>query len=1416
MLSLIIAAAVVAAQIPQGTQAAARTLAVQPPGRDPTLLHRHADGIIESAERAQEQALRKLIDQGGPEVEQAEVLARLSGTLRARALALTIASQSEPEGSSADGPQGNRAKAAQARAEAIVRYRELLRRFPRWQRQDEALFFLADTLQDSGKEDEAVQVARELTVRFPHSAWAPDSHVFIGEHLFEKAKLDEALREYRAAAEAPNAEVYPYALYKAAWCRFNQGGFTDTMKLLHQVATISTERAAKPSAGGPQASKVQLAREARRDYVLAFSRVGRPEAGRDEFSRLFGKENGLHMLELYVRLLFETGRDVECQTVSRQLLELHGDSAGAALDQTRLLQLAARTGKRREIIREAQALTDVFTRVRIHEQASPAQRESLAEADRLAEETLRELAVRSHNEAKKTGLDDAFAASKALYADYLALFPDAPAAYDLRFFDAELLYGLSEKPRAAALYEQVVRFDLAAQQSGKKPGRWEDRAAWGAVLARDESAREGQGAQSPRARDPKEGKAAAPKVGADRAALAQRPLTAREDLLARSCDLYLTALPSGSRAVEVAFKLGRLRYLSGDFKEARERLAWVATQHPEHELAEYAANLVLDLENLRHDLGAVHSWAARFLADKRLAAHGTLAQDLLRVEEESAYAIADASPGDEAKARALIAFASAHARGALTDKALFGAAAALSRLGRIDDALEARARIWKEIPHSALVGRALLASAADRAQVADFGESAVLLERYAALYRRQVEAARWLRAHPAQKAPRGEVASFDETRAKAALHDAALLREARGELKLALADRSATLALWKTAADRDETELAAAHLEAKLGYPTQAARKLSALAKRTQARPSLSLIAWRDAARGFARGRETGNVLRAWTELEKSWRAMGPKAREKAGSEAASAAAEAHLALGAAAFEEFRRQRIVPPLLRTLSRKIALLQIVKKRDEEVVALREAEPAVCALAQLGEAQVLLAQGIAQSPPPAALNADERKQYRAQLGDKAQPLLAEAGKTLRDASARARELGVAGTCVAKVQALLGQLGDPAASRTALPEAPPELWHAPGLLDADASRPAPAGDGNVTERARRLLTEALESARASAFEPTPDVVGRFRAALAAAPSWSVAQLDLATMLDRQGAADEAEKMYRQVARLAAAGDEARQAATARAATLALARGDGPAARQAVEDAQHALPASLWPLELRAELEVSLRDDRAAQQPARAVLTRAPKSVAALCALARAHLSSGFAGTARLLALRAAEGAPRDARPHLVLAAVAHKNGEPASELSALKAAAAADPRSAAAAQILGEALHGSGLEDEAVAQLTLATQLAPRDAAPHLVLGGLLASLGRPARAVEELSLAARLSPRAAQPHLELARLHLDAEQDPKSALAEAEKFLQLSPAAPPPGHPVYLLVQRCDQALKGHGQAPVVQETRGADK
>jgi tetratricopeptide (TPR) repeat protein len=1342
--------------------------AVSQPGRDPALLHRDAQPAIAAKEQEQEATLRRMMELGGPASEQAEVLARFAGLLRARGLALGIRAAHEVDAGDEVAASRDRRAAADARAEAIARYRELLRNYPDAPRTDEALFFLADILQESGRDAEAVAAARELTRRFPRSAWAPASHVFVGEHLFDAAKLEEALREYRAAAEVPGDDVYPYALYKAAWCRFNQGAFADAMKLFRRVVDVSEKSG--------DVNKVQLAREARRDYVLTYGRSGRPEAAKEEFARKFGAGPGLKMLEQYGKLLFDTGRDPEAQLVARQLLALHADAPAAALDQTRLLVIAQRGGKRQNLMTEAKRLVEVFLRVRTRTakdagKPDAAERDERAEeADRLGEETLRNLAVQIHNEARKTNLEETWGAARALYAEYLTLFPDAPDAYDLRFFYGELLYARGLRAEAADQYEAVVRQDL----SSPKPGRWLQKAAWSAVLSRNEAALHG-------AEERKD-------TGERRA---RRALTADERKLAAACLLYLQALPGGPHAVEVAFKIGRLEYLSGDSEAARKHLSFIALSHPEHELAEYAANLVLDIENLRGDWQAVHRWALRFLEDRRLIAHGTLLQDLRRIEEQSAYALADAIAQDAKKAEAMLAFVQAHPRGQLADKALFGAAAALSRSGQVDEALAARARVWKEQPRSPLVPRALLASASDLAALGDLGEAAALLERYAAGYQAGLTRARRGQRVPAKEA---EAPQYEEGKAQTALHDAAILREARGEIRQAVADRALFLDLWRKPADLDEQRFALAQLRARLGEAARAAREMTAIAHATKDKPALRIASWREAARFYARAREAGDARWSWTELERTWRGLGPKAREKLPPEAVAAAADAHFALGAEAFEKFQQQQIRQPLAATLNRKIALLQAVKKRAEETVAMRQAEPAVCALTQLGEAQMLLGRAIAASPFPPGLNGEQRKLYRAALAEKAEPLYGEARETLQGAASRARELGVGGACAVKMSGLLQKLTVKQPERISLALAPAPPVDRPQMVDARAVQ---------GERARRLIGEAVSAA--SGLSPE-EGVEKLRALAQAAPS-AAAQFDLAVALDRAGRGLEAEQTYRSAAgEKGALGYES----AARAAALAAVRGDAKAAREGVALARAAMGKGGAAFVLQARIELVLGNAPAAQSAARAALARDPSDSGALCALARALLAQGQPGVAKILAARAARADALDAEPLLVEAAIARAAGDAAGELAHVQAAVDADEESAAAQLALGRALYERGKEKDALEALGEANGLDPSSYPAALVLGQALAATRQFAPARQALAHAVALAPQAAEPHFELARLSLDGDGDAQAALQEAKLFLNLSTQQPPPGHPIHALVQRCEEALKQRAQASVVQK------
>jgi Flp pilus assembly protein TadD len=161
------------------------------------------------------------------------------------------------------------------------------------------------------------------------------------------------------------------------------------------------------------------------------------------------------------------------------------------------------------------------------------------------------------------------------------------------------------------------------------------------------------------------------------------------------------------------------------------------------------------------------------------------------------------------------------------------------------------------------------------------------------------------------------------------------------------------------------------------------------------------------------------------------------------------------------------------------------------------------------------------------------------------------------------------------------------------------------------------------------------------------------------------------------------------------------------------------------------------------------------------------------------------------------------------LIKADIARAEGAPAAELAAVRAAAKADEDSSPAALALGRVLFEHGQTGEAIDLLTRATELDPASFPARLALGQALAVAGETQEAERRLAQAVALAPRAPEPHFALAQLKLDGDGDAQAALKEAKLFLTLSMQPPPPGHPIHALVQRCEEKLKQHAQASVVQ-------
>ena len=185
--------------------------------------------------------------------------------------------------------------------------------------------------------------------------------------------------------------------------------------------------------------------------------------------------------------------------------------------------------------------------------------------------------------------------------------PPAPLdakAYDAAFRRAEALHQLEQWEQAAVAFRKVVAMD--------RKGRHAERAALAAVVAcknlintKDE-------------RGPVRG-------------IEPRPIPAHHRRLVAAIDDYLALVPAAKDRPVMLYRKARIYYENNHFERALAPFAEIATRHPDHELAEYAANLLLDSLNIlkRHDEMA--RWVDRFLKQPKLA-RGELAQTLIKLQ----------------------------------------------------------------------------------------------------------------------------------------------------------------------------------------------------------------------------------------------------------------------------------------------------------------------------------------------------------------------------------------------------------------------------------------------------------------------------------------------------------------------------------------------------------------------------------------------------------------------------------------------------------------------------------------------------------------------------------------------------------------------------------------------------------------
>ncbi len=613
--------------------------------------------------------------------------------------------------------------------DAVILYKEIEDEHPKYRRMPEVLFALGRAYWDAQSYKNALQVYRKIVKSHGNSQFVPDAWLAFGEYYFEyspenERDLNKALSAYNNVLNFEESMVYGYAIYKKGWVQFNLNQFEEAAERFKEVilySDINSEILGE--------RRLALAREARRDYVLAYSRFGAGQAAKASFGKLAKNDEDLYkMLKRVGDMYYGDGKDRDAIVVYQTLMDMKPNDIRNPVYQGKIVKAAHRIGTKEQVVKQSEKLVALLTKAQGQMKRIPKTSTSYDEskmnydeAERVTDNVLRSFSTTWHNEAKKTRYKETYAAAKDMYELYLKTFAKRKEAYDIRFYYAELLYRLEDFEHAGEEYTKVF--------NASKKGKWRETSAEEAVRAYDELIKDYDAAH----RKEEEAKLKKdPKLK-----LKERPIPPVKNKYLEACETYVRNYPKGAIAPEAKYSIARVHYGYGYYDKAVPGFLKVIKEHPKHKRAEQAADLVLDTYNLKKDWANVDKYARQFVRNKYLMQNADFKSHVQEILEQGSFKriqLLEKKQEYAAAAKAYVAFTKEFRKSDLGDKALANGAAMYARAGEMDKSIQTRKELIARYPKSELVKDQVYAVAAGYENKTDFKNASTWLTKFAEKY----------------------------------------------------------------------------------------------------------------------------------------------------------------------------------------------------------------------------------------------------------------------------------------------------------------------------------------------------------------------------------------------------------------------------------------------------------------------------------------------------------------------------------------------------------------------------------------------------------------------------------------------------------------------------------------------------------
>jgi cellulose synthase operon protein C len=820
------------------------------------------------------------------------------------------------------------------RRKAIKIFQEIEQKYPDYPKLDMVLFYLGNFTSQMGNAEAGYEYYSKLLTKFPESKYLPDALVNVGEYFFVRDEFDTAMEFYKRVATFEDSRIYPFAIYKAAWCHYNMGEYEEAFKKFVEVIQYAMRLEREGS--GP---RIGLKLEAQKDIVLAYSQIGK-EAQAIPFFKNIAPEIYLVLSARLAKLYANQGENARAITMYKSIIAEDPDSPTVLTYQREIVENADRAGDKLSTRKEIGRLVGLYKMLQEENSTIVTQ-----EKDKV-EEMLRNMAIGYHVEAQKTMEKKAMLLAQEVYDHYLSLFPQGAGRYQMLMNHAILLYQLEQYDKAVLEYERVI----AAEPNGK----FAREAGYTSLLCYYKLIDTQKQTM----------------VKMEESETEAQELPDLYGNMVRACDRFVAMQPEDQEElIQAKFAAAKIMYDFNHFKEAAPRLAELVEKYTSSEVAGDSAKLLLSSFTMMRDINSLNLWAEKLHKLPQLA-QGELLGIITKIRDRAKFNRCfqyEFEKQYEASAECFVDYTMKFPGSKLMDKSLYNAALNYQRAKKYEKALKANAKLYNCCSKTSELGpRALFLIAETYRAAAVYDQAADYYEKYAKAHSRSAKV-------------------------KEALIFASAFRRGLGQYDQAMKNYKTYMKLFAK-----DPKVPAVYFDMGTLYARKKAWKKSLahfnnyLRKyRTKGGVDLLLSAHRRIGEALSQMRRSKEARKKYDAVIETFRKLPDEDKKKVGKRGISAIAWAYFGIADGMFLEAARVKLTRKKLKEdTEKKMKVLLEAEKYYLTVLSLKQPFWDTAALFKIGAAWEKFADDFENSPLPRDLNEFEQEEYKLQLSEAAE--------------------------------------------------------------------------------------------------------------------------------------------------------------------------------------------------------------------------------------------------------------------------------------------------------------------------------------------------------------------------------------------------------------------------------------------